>query len=842
MTPSLWNKMTPYMQSHGPKRVYNLVALESWFNRLTSSWEPFFSGASVERGRQLYRDGMIREIELGEKDAIIHSKIDGKECYAVIEWEARRPSTRASTDEQALGEALAIAGLYEIEEMVVDEISAIPAEAEQERRAPANLQEVLTEVKKQEPAGRALLLEFTVSVQGLLYSASWRGEDGSTAPALMHGGNGQLLASEREKLIRLASLSRKYHFHFVAETQQYLLDDTTRIQAFLKTELAAWRKFFDVKLDLAVERLTQGVRQIEVEAKARARGDGGLDLAWIFRAGQVLLSEVEVAALLARKDGGAVLLPSLGFVELTREKHQAVREWKKRLEPSSGPGPNYLLVSLFADRRLKIEVDEEVEQWRCRLMEEPQVLPSLPDYLRNYQKRGVQWMAHLCDLGCHGLLADEMGLGKTVQMISLLAARPTAETRHLIVAPASVIPVWQKEWARFWPQMPIHVLKSGANFNAAGGDGVWLASYTQVRRHAHLLGEARFGYAVLDEGQWIKNPEAKITRCCFSIQARHRIILTGTPLENRQLDLWSLFEFLMPGLLGNRASFEASILENREAFLKKLRAQVAPFVLRRTKKLVASELPQKVEMTLAAPLSVRQREEYGRICEDGLSRLGDSLSETIRERSFGLFSLLTRLRQACCDPGLLPWANDPWEESGKIALLLEKLSDLVAGGHKVVVFSQFVAFLKRVGQALDREFPDLARFQLTGSSLDRQTPVEQFQQHTGAAVMLISLKAGGTGITLHAADYVFLLDPWWNPAVEDQAIDRVHRIGQTNTVFVYRIIAAGTVEERIQDLQEKKRDLFQAVIGGMPGAGSVREHFASLRQLIELESESGSGE
>src|SRR5690606_24739487 len=163
--------------------------------------------------------------------------------------------------------------------------------------------------------------------------------------------------------------------------------------------------------------------------------------------------------------------------------------------------------------------------------------------------------------------------------------------------------------------------------------------------------------------------------------------------------------------------------------------------------------------------------------------LGDDISDTIRERSFGLFSLLTRLRQVCCDPGLLPWSNDPWEESGKIALLVDMLPGILECGHKVVIFSQFVRLLKRVEEALDRELPDLKRFQLTGSTVDRQAPVEQFQEHDGAAAMLISLKAGGTGITLHAADYVFLLDPWWNPAVEDQAVDRVHRIGQTNTVF-----------------------------------------------------------
>lgn len=837
-------KISPCMQSHGPKRVYNLNALEFWFNRLTVSWEPYFTGADVERGRQLYRDGFIREIELSETDAIIHSKINGKECYAVIEWNSRRPSTRASLEEEDLGQALAIAGLYEIEEMVVDEISPLPAEPAQPADAAPRLEDRLTQVKKDEAPGRTLCLQFEVATMGLLFGAFWLQKDGKRVQALMHGTNGHLLASEREKLIRLASLSRKGHFHFVQETQRYLLTDVSRIQIFLKQDLQGWRKYFRIEFDPAVERLTQGIQQVDIEAKARSRSSGELNLEWIFRAGEVLLSEADVSALIQKKQAGPVILPQIGLVELSEEKQQAVSEWQQRLAQGpeeAGSIPRYLLFSLFAETRVKIEPDPAIEEWRQRLLSAPATIAGLPSFLRNYQRHGVQWMAHLCEFNCHGLLADEMGLGKTVQVISLFSARPTAEKRHLIVAPASVIPVWQKEWARFSPDTPIHVLKSGASFLDEEGDGIWLASYTQVRRHAAHLGRITFGYAVLDEGQLIKNPEAKITRCCFSIQARHRLILTGTPLENRQLDLWSLFHYLMPGLLGTRASFEAAILADQEAFLQRLRAQVAPFVLRRTKKRVAEELPQKIEVTLAAPLSPRQREEYGRICQEGLSRLGDSISDTMREHSFGLFSLLTRLRQACCDPALLPWANDPWEESGKITLLLEKLTDVIASGHKVVIFSQFVALLKRVGQALDQNFPGLQRFELTGSTLDRQSPVEQFQSFDGPAIMLISLKAGGTGITLHAADYVFLLDPWWNPAVEEQAIDRVHRIGQSNTVFVYRMIAAGTIEERIQDLKEKKRDLFESVIGGMGGAGNVRDNFASLRRLIELGADSGEG-
>jgi SNF2 family DNA or RNA helicase len=239
-------------------------------------------------------------------------------------------------------------------------------------------------------------------------------------------------------------------------------------------------------------------------------------------------------------------------------------------------------------------------------------------------------------------------------------------------------------------------------------------------------------------------------------------------------------------------------------------------------------------MELICPLTDVQRAEYARICSEGLDRLGDDVGAAMREKSFGFLALLTRLRQTCCDPDMLPWRKASLSDSGKINLLLEKLTEVISSGHKAVIFSQFVMLLDRVREALAAQFPDLARHELTGMTLDRQKPVQAFQTAPGAAVMLVSLKAAGTGITLHAADYVFLLDPWWNPAVEAQAVDRVHRIGQTNTVFVYRMITAGTIEERIQALKASKRDLFDKLIGGLGGDFDLSQHFTSLRSLVTL--------
>jgi SNF2 family DNA or RNA helicase len=443
-------------------------------------------------------------------------------------------------------------------------------------------------------------------------------------------------------------------------------------------------------------------------------------------------------------------------------------------------------------------------------------------------------MWHLADKGCHGLLADEMGLGKTLQVITLLATRRVDDLPSLIVCPASVVPVWQEEIAKFHPELAVDILKTGHDFSSRGAPCVWLSSYTQLRKHRQILSKYKFGYAVLDEGQFIKNPDAKVTQTCFAIRASHRIVLSGTPLENRQLDLWSIFRYLLPGLLGSRTAFETAIATDRAGTLSRLRAQLAPFMVRRTKAEVASELPPKQEMELICPLTDVQRAEYARICNEGLSRLGDDVGAAMREKSFGFLALLTRLRQVCCDPDMLPWRKSPLADSGKITLLIEKLAEIVGSGHKVVIFSQFVMLLDRVKEALARHFPDLPRHELTGMTLDRQKPVQSFQAAEGAAVMLVSLKAAGTGITLHAADYVFLLDPWWNPAVEAQAVDRVHRLGQKSTVFVYRMVTAGTIEERIEALKASKKNLFNQVVGGLDGDFDLSRHFVSLRELVQL--------
>jgi superfamily II DNA or RNA helicase len=827
------------MQTHGPKRVYTPKSLEFWFGKFEEDWAGHFSAEELELGRQIYRDGAVREVELGAQDAIIHRRVDKRDEYAVIEWEEMKPVVRSSSTDILWAHALAVAGLHEIEELVADEISPIPVDINEAAGANGNGTGTIEPVKRkesvQETPARRFVLCLKASTDGLLCEAFW---DEGRARTPAYGGSAQsLTTAERSKMIGLAAYARKAHFKFSQETHAYVLEAVREIPEFLKTSLPVWEKHFAVEIDPTIKNLQQGVRQVEVEAHAgRSTARGGINMRWVFRAGEKMLTETEVRAISARH-GQQVILPHVGIVTLASEKWESVVNWRKTVgEYHGGALPPFLIFSLFNDARWKVSLTPEIEAWRRKVLGTPVPPSGLPDLLRPYQRKGVEWMNHLAESDCHGLLADEMGLGKTIQVLSLLAARPMEGRQHVIVCPASVVPVWREEAARFFPGLKLDVLKAGHDFVTNPEPVIWLASYTQLRKHRALLDKAEFGYAILDEGQFIKNPDAKVTRACFAIRAAHRLVLTGTPLENRQLDLWSIFRFLLPGLLGSRATFEAALLKDREGTIDRLRLQIAPFVLRRTKDEVAKELPPKVVMDLHCPLTELQRTEYGRICEEGMQRLGSDLGAAMRDRSFGFFALLTRLRQACCDPDLLPWIKSDVGHSGKLNLLVEKLGEVLSSGHKVVIFSQFVMFLDRVREVLGREFPDVPRFELTGVTLDRQKPVQGFQSVEGPAVILVSLKAAGTGITLHAADYVFLMDPWWNPAVEDQAVDRVHRIGQTNTVFVYRLVTEGTIEERIQDLKAEKRALFDQIVGNFRTEFNISDHFSSLESLIKLAS------
>ncbi|MBH52977.1 MAG: serine/threonine protein kinase [Opitutaceae bacterium] len=828
------------MYSRYAKRLFTKQAIEKWFERLTKDWENAFSEEEIEAGRLLYRRGEVREVELSEQDAIIHCKFDKKESYAMIDWKNGAFEVRSSSMRKPLGRAIAVAGFYEIEEMVVEEVAPVSDfyRDESDEEESDSILEATDAVPETFEEARVLDLWLQLNQQGLTLNAFWVNDDGSHTPALKAPPEDRLPNSkEREQVIRLAGLARRSEFQFFKNNSVYRLHNLGLVPPFIVDALPGWRQYFDIRMDKDMEERAQAIREVDLEVVAETREGDRASLEWRFSVDGTDLGNDSASALFKR---GMTLyfLPEIGIVRLGERQGKIIHEYKEVQSSFGGEEiPRYMLLSLFGKEQLKVSLSKELKRWHRDLQDSARKdKNSLPKFLRDYQRYGVRWFAHLGRVGCHGLLADEMGLGKTVQVATLLKLYGSGRKPNLIVCPASVVPVWHNEFRRWFPRTELETLQSNHHFGDQSEPKIWVASYTQLRRHKHLLNEVQFAHVVLDEAQSIKNPDAKVSQACFAAKAEHRLALTGTPLENKNQDLWSIFRFLMPGLLGGRKAFQEDLERDPSVFLPKLNKQISPFVLRRTKMEVAKELPEKVETNLLCPMTEVQRREYARLTSEGIQELGNDIDSILKEKNLNLLSLLTRLRQVACDPDLLPWGNNTLEDSGKIKTLLDRLSDILSSGHKVVIFSQFVSFLDRIRKIIRQKLPDYSVYELRGSTTNRAKPVTGFQDDPNASIMLVSLKAGGTGITLHAADYVFLMDPWWNPAIEDQAIDRVHRIGQDKTVFVYRLVTQGTIEERIMELKASKRDLFEQVIGSLTEMRDFTSYFQKLSDLILLNS------
>lgn len=446
-----------------------------------------------------------------------------------------------------------------------------------------------------------------------------------------------------------------------------------------------------------------------------------------------------------------------------------------------------------------------------RIQEQP--LPAdLKAVLRDYQRQGVQWLKFLRTAGMGAMLADDMGLGKTLQALCAM------EGRTLVVAPTSVLHNWAIEIERFRPSLRTNVYHGMSRKLDPQAD-VTLTTYALLRLDAEQLEQQSWDMVVLDEAQAIKNPDSQVARAAYRLRAKFRVTLSGTPVENRLDELWSQMHFLNPGLLGGRQDFQdryaKAIVDGTPGAAARLRERTRPFVLRRRKAEVAKELPERTEVVLRCTLSDAERAVY----ESVRAAMVPGVVQKLREGGSVMAALeaLLRLRQACCHPALVP--GQQAESSSKIELLIERLEHGVAAGHKALVFSQWTSLLDLVEPHLRQN--SLAYVRLDGATRDRQSVVEAFQAEDGPPVMLVSLKAGGTGLNLTAADHVVLLDPWWNPAVEDQAADRAHRIGQQRPVLVQRMVAEDTVEERILALQEHKRAVAEAALGGADQAVSL---------------------
>ena len=443
--------------------------------------------------------------------------------------------------------------------------------------------------------------------------------------------------------------------------------------------------------------------------------------------------------------------------------------------------------------------------------------PSFQGELRPYQREGLGWLRFLEEFQFGGCLADDMGLGKTIQVLAFLEGRrkPAKKRRtSLVVVPKSLMFNWKQEAEKFTPEM--NVLEYSGLDRAKlrddfGEYDLILTTYGTLRRDVLIMKEVDFDYVILDEAQAIKNSASQVAKATRLLKARHRIGLSGTPIENHLGDLCSIFEFLNPGMLGRSSAFKLHAADPENVETRRVLADgLKPLILRRTKQSVASELPEKLEQTIFCEMGPEQQRLY----DEMRAHYRDSLLGIIEDQGLAkskmhVLEALLRLRQAACHPALLDKSSSA-ESSAKLDVLIPHIEELIEEGHKTLVFSQFTSMLAIVREHFDKK--GIVYEYLDGQTRDRKERVERFQSDEKCGVFLISLKAGGLGLNLTAADYVFILDPWWNPAVETQAIDRAHRVGQTRQVFAYRLICKGTVEEKIAELQKQKRELADAIL------------------------------
>lgn len=610
------------------------------------------------------------------------------------------------------------------------------------------------------------------------------------------------------------------HFgSFYLSGGSYTLDDSDEIYKFIFSELPELEREANIivsdKFSLMRERLTPEIR-LNVNYKS------GIDLLEVGFETEMTADEIDGILSAVRLRKSYYRSKDGRFISLDDKK--TVAELMARLDfDTNDIASGYKRVSkyyaLYLDslaKSGKLESDEAFD----RLIEEVRSIKAdIPDgisvVLREYQRDGVNWLAQLDELGFGGILADDMGLGKTLEVIAFVMSRKR-EKPALVVTPSTLMYNWLSEIRRFAPDAKAVIIDGAKDERAEkvvldGDEDFVITSYPLLRRDLHLYKEMEFSYCFIDEAQYIKNPKTMNARSVKQIKAGRKYALTGTPVENKLTELWSIFDFVMPGYFGERRKFteefERPIQAGYEDAAKHLRARIKPFVMRRMKKDVLSELPDKIENTIFAELMPQQKKLYEaylsvakreaeRILEDGAPDMM-------------ILSLLTRLRQICCHPSLFDESYD--KESGKLELLCELITSAILSGHRVLVFSQFTSMLHIIREKLS--LLGIEQFYLDGKtpSEERTALADRFNAGEGD-VFLVSLKAGGTGLNLVGADTVIHYDPWWNPAVTDQASDRAYRIGQKRAVQVIRLATSGTIEEQILKLQDKKRAVADDII------------------------------
>jgi superfamily II DNA or RNA helicase len=650
------------------------------------------------------------------------------------------------------------------------------------------------------------------------------------------------------------ALSRLTRYGFAGPDTKgfYHLNGQNAVLTFFAREFPKLEKDWSVTLEERLERSTQqNLERIEPRFQITPSGEQWFDFKVTYASRHEQFAPADVQRLLLSgqshtrlKTGKFALLDTGAVEELQEVLLDCAPQQHAQGYRVSNAQAGFLDATLRQQSAWRVNAPtawtERAAQQRGETQLTPPALGHLDPVLRPYQKQGIAWLHFLRANGFGGILADEMGLGKTLQVLALLAAtRGQSATEpesgvltsphrapSLVVCPTSLVSNWVAEAAKFTPGLRVLALEGSQRhqlFPQVTDQDLVVTSYALLRRDADEYRAFEFDTVVLDEAQHIKNRQTQNAQAVKSIRSRHRLVLTGTPLENSVLDLWSIFDFLMPGYLGTaqdfRDRYEGPIVREKSAPAQdRLARRLRPFVLRRLKRDVATDLPDKIEQVSLCELSPQQRALYNQVLEATRQEIfssaglqGGALAKT---RMLVLTALL-RLRQICCDLRLLESklgdSPAPAEASGKIELFDELVEEVLDGGHRVLVFSQFTTMLALLQQHLTAK--DIQFSYLDGSTPNRAQVVDEFQRNPKIPIFLISLKAGGVGLNLTGADTVIHFDPWWNPAVEAQATDRAHRIGQTKIVTSYKLIARDTVEEKILHLQTRKRALIQGILG-----------------------------
>ncbi len=654
----------------------------------------------------------------------------------------------------------------------------------------------------------------------------------------------QLLRFAREELYPVPSILDEMGLTY----DEKLLSFKSRITKQFPEKFAEWIKAMPENIELDIDLRLKSILADPVTAAVRFEVVGQdidwFDLRIVIDVQGVNLSKAQIRQLVAAR-GGYVRMEDGSWMRLEIKLDADQREAVTRLglDPFDLSGETHRMHALqLADPKAAEVFDPKAwERIKNRagdiqLEVNPDVPTGLNATLRPYQVDGFKFLAYLATNNFGGILADDMGLGKTLQSLTYLLWLFEENERAkgmkkpaLVVCPKSVLDVWYSEAQKFTPNLRVKILKNRDDIDVPeiqNNIDILVLNYAQLRVCGDLLNEIKWLTTILDEGQQIKNPDSKAAKCARELDSQNRLVLTGTPIENRLLDMWSLMAFAMPGVLGSRAYFKKRFDKRKDPLSQtRLASRLRPFLLRRTKLQVAQDLPPRTEEEVYSKMEGVQLDLYkAELKRIQKALLGLDSDEAVKKNSFAILQGLMRLRQICCHPGLI----DPKylkEESAKMESLFYLLDQLHEEGHKVLVFSQFVSMLDLIKARLELE--SRPYHYLTGQTKDRKGEIERFQTTKDPSVFMLSLKAGGAGLNLTSASYVILYDPWWNPAVENQAIDRTHRIGQKNKVIAYRLLTRDTVEEKIRILQHQKTQLVTNVLGD--------EGFASNLGLDDLQ-------